>query len=101
MLRRSVTSPWLKETGAGYDIASFDKMGAEKYIEVKTTTGPGESDFFVTAAEVVFSERNSERYRLYRVFNYNETTDTGECYVLEGALTKGFTLVPMQFRARR
>ena len=91
----------LEGDGAGYDILSFDQQGQPNYIEVKTTTGARESDFFVSAAEVAFSERNAERYRLYRVFRYTEVTDTGECYILEGALTKGFTLIPMQFRARR
>jgi hypothetical protein len=47
--------------GAGYDIFSFDTSGEPKYIEVKTTTGPQEGDFFVSAGEVAFSARNAER----------------------------------------
>src|SRR5215831_7488326 len=35
--------------GAGFDIASFFPDGRRKYIEVKTTTGAKEVDFFISA----------------------------------------------------
>ena len=72
----------------------MDATGEPVYIEVKTTTGPRESDVFVSAGEVAFSRRNAARYRLYRVFNYEETTDAGECYVLEGPSRRRSILSP-------
>ena len=55
---------------AGYDIRSFEQDGKERFIEVKTTKYGKMTPFFVTANELLFSERNREQYNLYRVFNY-------------------------------
>jgi hypothetical protein len=87
--------------GAGYDILSFEADGKAKYIEVKTTTGSSDSDFFVSAAEVAFANQHATDYWLYRVFNYDKTSDTGSVYIIPGPLSTQFILVPMQFRVTR
>ena len=47
---------------AGYDIRSFEQDGKERFIEVKTTKYGKLTPFFVTANELLFSERNREQY---------------------------------------
>ena len=39
--------------GAGYDIKSFDENGNIKYIEVKTTAGSLNTDFYMSPKEAV------------------------------------------------
>lgn len=46
--------------GLGYDILSYDIYGNEKYIEVKTTSGPEDGHIFITANELVQSEKFPE-----------------------------------------
>jgi hypothetical protein len=38
--------------GAGFDIASFDPDGRERFIEVKTTNGAATTPFFLTRNEM-------------------------------------------------
>lgn len=87
--------------GAGYDILSFDLSGSKKYIEVKTTTGAAESDFFISSAELAFAQSHAESYYLYRVFDFDRTSSSASFYVLTGSLEKQFALVATQFRASR
>ena len=55
--------------GAGYDIQSFTDDGAIRHIEVKTTSGPAETDFFITENELEFARENERTYSLYRVYD--------------------------------
>jgi hypothetical protein len=83
--------------GLGYDIRSVDETGEILYIEVKTTRGPIDADFEVTNNEVRFSVENSDSYRLYRVFNFD---DDRHYYVLKGSLFDTCALDPTGYRAR-
>jgi hypothetical protein len=83
---------YLDGDGAGYDILSFDEEGREKYIEVKTTTMDEQTPFMITDHEVQFSERGSEQYRLYRVYNYDAEHGSGEFYVLRGNMREALKL---------
>lgn len=56
--------------GAGYDIHSFDPAGAERLIEVKTTTGHKQTPFFISENERAFSEERPEAFRLVRLFDF-------------------------------
>jgi hypothetical protein len=85
--------------GAGYDVGSFTLEGEPKYIEVKTTRGPAEAPFFVTANEVGFSEAHPHQYHLYRVYDYDDERDAGTYYAEAGSLGGKFALTPTQFRA--
>jgi len=88
----------LKGDGAGYDIESFTPQGVKKCIEVKTTTGAKESEFFITANELEFSKQHPENFHHYRIYNYDETKGGGEFFSVQGSLETRFNLVAVQFR---
>ncbi|MEC8594385.1 MAG: DUF3883 domain-containing protein [SAR324 cluster bacterium] len=81
---------------AGYDIRSFEQDGKERFIEVKTTKYGKMTPFFVTANELLFSERNREQYNLYRVFNYRVSPSL---FQLSGQLNNFCRLRPSIYRA--
>ena len=57
---------------AGYDIRSFDKHSAEEiHLEVKTTSGPLTTPFFMSAAEVEYAKSCTHRYKICRVYAYS------------------------------
>ena len=84
--------------GAGFDIASFLPDGSRKYVEVKTTTGPKEADFFISANEVAFAIACLDSYELCRVFDYDRQSDSGRCFTIPGTLFQTLTLTATQFR---
>lgn len=91
---------WVADTrgdGAGYDIASFNADESPRLIEVKTTGLGKEFPFMVTANEVRVSERQHDRYHLYRVFDF---AARARLYMLQGALSRLCDLEPTQYRAR-
>ena len=59
-----------KDDSKGYDILSFDDNGNELFIEVKTTNGGAKTPFYLSATELVVSENNASKYRLYRVYDF-------------------------------
>lgn len=73
--------------GTGYDIQSFDEGGNEILIEVKTTKGSRNSTIYLSRNELERSKIDSERYYLYRLYNFNEKTDTAELLIIKGDLT--------------
>jgi hypothetical protein len=83
--------------GAGYDIASFDEDGADRYIEVKTTNGGVATPFVVTSNELAFSMEAGPAFRLYRLFSF---ASAPHLFVLRGALTETLALTPLNYRAR-
>jgi hypothetical protein len=87
--------------GAGFDIRSFFTDGRPMFIEVKTTTGPKDTDFIVTANEVAFSQAHQEDYTLMRLFSFDTRTNSSKFYRVRGDLTRLFQLQPIQYRARR
>ena len=70
--------------GAGFDIRSFTPEGAMKYIEVKTTRGSGNTDFFVSVNELNFSQAHAKNFFLYRVYEFDDTTNSGFAYRTRG-----------------
>ena len=89
----------LVDSAAGYDIASFDPATGEKrLIEVKTTTGPIYSAFFISANEVRVSEDQGESYFIYRLYSYSP--DSGaKFYKVNGPVRNSFNLDATNFRA--
>jgi len=91
---------WVADTqgdGIGFDILSFDETtDAERYVEVKTTGLGKFFPFCVTSNELACSEACSDRYRLFRVFEYSKSPGI---YVLCGALSATCMLQPVQYRA--
>jgi hypothetical protein len=91
---------WVSERegdGAGFDIRSFDADGTPRLIEVKTTGLGKYHAFHVSRNELAVSERETARYRLYRVFEFGLGP---RLYVLQGALSSVCRLEPSAFRAR-
>lgn len=56
--------------GAGYDIRSFGMDGAERLIEVKTTTGHKTTPFYLSENERAFSEERPDAFRLVRLYDF-------------------------------
>lgn len=85
--------------GLGYDIRSCDKDGQDLFIEVKGTKGGKNTPFYVTANELQCSILNSDKYRLYRVYNFSlaGTTGKGSIGVIEGSL-ESFCINPVQYK---
>jgi len=77
-----------KGDGTGYDIKSFDKNGDDIYIEVKTTTGALKTPFYITRNELARSQVEGVKYRLYRVYNFNEIKNEASLLILKGDLSK-------------
>ena len=88
--------------GAGYDVDSFEVDGSPRFIEVKTTKGPADTDFFISANEVEFSARHAGSYLLYRLYGFDPDTRRGSYYVRRGALQgdASLQLLAGQFRVR-
>ncbi len=87
--------------GDGYDIESFTPDGGTKYIEVKTTRGSVAASFFISANEVEFAKRHRDNFHLYRVYEYEDSTNSGRLYVGSGEVEQMFELTPTQYRAVR
>jgi hypothetical protein len=87
--------------GLGYDVLSFTPTGEEKFIEVKATTGPAESPFFLTANELSFSQQNPTQFHLFRVYNYDRAKGSAEFYSVSGDIDAAFNLVPVEYRVMR
>jgi len=84
--------------GAGYDIKSFMPDGITKLIEVKTTTGAKNTDFYLSFNECEFAKQNRKYYYLYRVFDFDKKTKNGKYFQIHGAIDNFFRLTPTQFK---
>ncbi len=86
--------------GAGYDVFSYDLNRTPLYIEVKTTTGPIGTDFFISANEVEFSRSHADRYELRRLYDFNIDTGSGRFFSLRGDISR-LSLRPTSYRVSR
>ena len=86
--------------GAGYDVLSYHIDGRTKYIEVKTTRGGSETDFFLSPNEIEFSHTHAGEYFLYRVYEYNEDLNTGKFFTIVGDIRERLQLIPQSYRAK-
>ena len=82
--------------GLGYDIASFEINGRERFIEVKTTSFGARTPFFASKGEVAVSEELGAQYQLYRVFKFRELP---KVFSLSGSLRLSCELDAVQYRA--
>ncbi|MGY6037786.1 DUF3427 domain-containing protein [Aeromonas sp. AE23HZ002T15] len=89
----------LSDSAAGYDIVSFELDGGERFIEVKTTTGPASTPFYISENEVVVSRDLQEQFWLYRVHSYSRENNSAEFYVKNGDVSTGFELAPTTYKA--
>lgn len=86
-----------KGDGLGYDILSYDLIGNEIFIEVKTTKGKANTTFFITRNELERSLRERDYYYLYRVFNFNDKLNKGELMIIKGDLSN-LCEVPLTYK---
>lgn len=84
--------------GDGFDIASFDhRTGEPRLIEVKTTRASVFTPFYVTRNELQVSQREGDRYRLYRLHEFGYRT---RFYQLSGSLSESCDLAPQLYTAK-
>lgn len=81
--------------GLGYDVRSFDRDGADRFIEVKTTVYVRETPFFVSRAEVDASAHYGPKFYLYRLFQYG--SKSGGRYQLRGPMSDSCDLRPENY----
>ena len=86
-----------KGDGLGYDILSYDLNGEKKYIEVKTTKGRKNTTFYISRNELERSKIEKGNYFLYRVYEYNEETEKGKIFKINGDLTR-ICEVPVNYK---
>jgi hypothetical protein len=82
---------------AGFDILSFEVDGAERYIEVKTTSYAKETPFYLSRSELEFSRANDSQYCLYRLFEFRAAP---RLFELRGPVDRHCLLDPVSYRAR-
>ena len=82
--------------GAGYDILSFSDSGDERLLEVKTTTGPQRTPFYLTENDRAVSAERPNDFRLVRVYDFLRTPRVFE---LEPPLEQSMILQPQIYRA--
>jgi hypothetical protein len=90
---------WVAEedgAGAGYDIRSFTESGAERLIEVKTTTGNRTTPFHLTENERAFSAERPDSFRLIRLFDFARSA---RAFELQPPLEAFVRLSPTAYRA--
>lgn len=85
------------DVGAGYDILSFDSLGNEKFIEVKSTVGRGYS-FEWTTNELEVARTLAERYWLYYVQDLEGNPSIERFQDPASLIDKLFTLTPFVYR---
>jgi len=83
-----------KGDGLGYDILSFFADGREKYIEVKSTTGPLKTSFYLSRNELGFLGEHRDDAFLYRVSLQNRDASLR---VFTAAEVEEQEIAPVQF----
>lgn len=83
--------------GLGFDVASFDVDGAERFIEVKTTRLGRDWPFYVSRNEVAVSSDLHGSYHLYRLYRFGAADQN--FYVLPGSLGETCALQPVSYEA--
>ncbi len=89
-----------KGDGYGYDILSFDGTGKlaeqERWLEIKTTTGPKTTPFFITRNELSISEKRPDIFRLIRLYDFRRQK---RAYCLKPPLENHVQLSPTIYSA--
>lgn len=91
----------LRGDGTGYDIKSVDLEGNEIYIEVKTTTMNKYTPFNVSWNEMEFSKKESSRYYLYRVYEFDVKLGRGKIFFEKGSIEDNFNYEPVNFHVSK
>ena len=81
---------------AGYDIRSYELSGHDRFIEVKTTRYGKFTPFYISAAEVRFSEAKKYAYHLYRLFDFRRRP---KLFTLSGDVERHVRLQAISYKA--
>lgn len=90
---------WVAEEdgdGAGYDVLSFDNVGCEQLIEVKTTNGSARTPFFLTRNERDLAVERPADWRIYRLHLF---ASEPHIFTVAPPLEKTVNLLPETWRA--
>ncbi|WP_245451248.1 DUF3883 domain-containing protein [Borborobacter arsenicus] len=90
---------WISEEegdGAGYDIASFDRDGSERLIEVKTTNGWERTPFHISSNELAVAVGRRTEWCLLRLWNFAREP---RAFELRPPVDAHVALTPTSFRA--
>ena len=82
--------------GFGFDIASFERDGRDRVIEVKTTNGWGRTPFHITRNELAVAEARRDDWHLIRVWNFARKPSA---FALRPPLQSHVELTPTSFLA--
>jgi hypothetical protein len=85
--------------GAGYDIHSYATDGRAMLIEVKTTRGPANTDFYLSPNELERSRVHHESYVLYRLYEFDPDTKSAKVFIVEGDIASKLNLRPVSYQA--
>lgn len=90
---------WISEEdgdGAGFDILSYDHLGKERLLEVKTTIGGQVTPFFMSENERVLSTERPDSFRLVRLYDFSRRP---RAFELTPPLENSVLLRPANYRA--
>jgi hypothetical protein len=83
LAERTEHTAFVTGDGVGYDIKSYTETGSEIFIEVKTTTQPSQrTPFLMSSNEWEFLNENVDSYRLFRVWDFDGETQSGQVFEL-------------------
>lgn len=82
--------------GAGYDVLSFNPIGRERLIEVKTTNGSARTPFYLTRNECGLATERPAEWRIYRVHLFARQP---RIFTIEPPLGSALKLAPQTWRA--
>lgn len=85
--------------GLGYDILSYDELGQEIFIEVKTTVKGKLEPFYISANEHNFLQ-NTPNSVIYRVYNLNIENNTADFFILSNAQIKQLVYIPSIYKVK-
>lgn len=86
----------LNDDSLGYDIQSFDIMGNEIHIEVKSTTAlPNKVHFYITHNELI-KARDKENHFIYLV--YDVKSNNPKIHILDKSILNHDNLEPINYR---
>lgn len=87
--------------GAGYDIRTLRNSPAgviEHYLEVKTTTGDVNTDFFISENEVQCAAAELDRYEIVRLYSLDQAKQEYREYRLTARELLGLSRTPVSYR---
>lgn len=83
-----------KGDGLGYDIESRDEHGNEMLIEVKTTSLPENTYFYISPNELKVSKKCKDKYYLYRLTNFTDDNQPN-LMIIKGDMKEQLNLEPI------